>query len=151
MEAYRLYTVVPKLLHFLEDLTNWYVRLNRGRLKGDFGADDQQLALNILFNVLLDATILMSPFVPFITEMIFQNLKGAIPKESRYYEDSIHFLRIPKFDPSILDEKIERDVTIMAQIIEDARILREKRKVSFKQPISSLTVITDSDDYIESL
>lgn len=35
MEKYRLYTVVPKLLHFLENLTNWYVRLNRLRFKGE--------------------------------------------------------------------------------------------------------------------
>jgi len=151
MEAYRLYTVVPKLLSFLESLTNWYVRLNRGRLKGDFGHDDQNLALNLLFNVLLDVTILMSPFVPFVTEMIFQNLVRAVPKDSKYNEQSIHFLRIPKFDPSLIDEKIERDVKLMTSIIEEARILREKRKVSFKQPISSLTVITDSEDYQESL
>ena len=40
MSAYRLYTVAPKLIGFLENLTNWYVRLNRTRLKGDLGEKD---------------------------------------------------------------------------------------------------------------
>jgi len=151
MEAYRLSTVVPKLLLFLNNLTNWYVRLNRGRLKGDNGDQDQKIALDVLFGVLLNVTILMSPFVPFITDMIYLNLVKCIPEDSPYYEQSIHFLRIPKYDPSLIDEKIERDVDLMATIVEDARILREKRKVSFKQPISSLTIITDNEDFIQSL
>lgn len=151
MEAYRLYTVVPKLLKFLDALTNTYVRLNRGRLKGDNGDEDQKIALNVLFDVLLNSTILMSPFVPFITEMIYQNLVKCIHPDSHYFEQSIHFLRIPKFESSLIDEKIERDVDLLMNILEDARVLRESRKSSFKQPIKSLTVITDSDDFVESL
>jgi len=151
MDAYRLYTVVPKLLRFLDALTNTYVRLNRGRLKGDNGDEDQKIALNVLFDVLLNVTILMSPFVPFITEMIYQNLVKCIHPDSHYYEQSIHFLRIPKFDPNLIDEKIERDVDLLMTILEDARVLREARKVSFKQPIKSLTVITDSEEFVERL
>lgn len=151
MENFRLYTVVPKLLHHLEDLTNWYVRLNRNRLKGDNGEQEQTTALQVLFEVLLNVTLLVSPLTPFISDMIYLNLVRCIPKDSPYYEQSIHFLRIPEFDPKLIDEKIERDVALMAQIIEDARVMRERRKVSFKKPITSLTVITDSDDYINSL
>jgi len=151
MEAYRLYTVVPKLLKFLDALTNTYVRLNRSRLKGDNGDEDQKIALNVLFDVLLNVTILMSPFVPFITEMIYQNLVKCVHPDSHFYERSIHFLRIPKFEPSLIDEKIERDVDLLMTILEDARVLKEFRKSSFKQPIKSLTVITESDDFAESL
>jgi isoleucyl-tRNA synthetase len=53
MSMYRLYTVVPKLLKFLRDLTNWYVRLNRQRLKGDTTNEDRLAALNTLFDVTL--------------------------------------------------------------------------------------------------
>ena len=52
MEKYRLYTVVPKLLSFLENLTNWYVRLNRMRLKGETETHDWLTALNVLFEVI---------------------------------------------------------------------------------------------------
>lgn len=94
MERYRLYTVVPELLAFLENLTNWYVRLNRPRIKGESGQEDQFVALNVLFDVLLKLTILMSPFVPFITESFYMNFKKCIVSKS-YLADSIHFLQIP--------------------------------------------------------
>ena len=151
MESYRLYTVVPKLLKFLDALSKTYVRLNRNRLKGDNGQEDQQIALNVLFDVLLNVTILMSPFVPFITDMIYQNLVKCIHPDSHYFEKSIHFLRIPKFEASLIDEKIEKGVDLMMTLLEDARVLKEVRKVSFKQPTKSLTVLTDNDELIESL
>lgn len=56
MDNYRLYNVVRHTLTFLENLTNWYVRLNRTRMKGETSAEDQKIALNILFDVLLTAT-----------------------------------------------------------------------------------------------
>lgn len=52
MDAYRLYTVVPRLVRFVDQLTNWYVRMNRRRLKGDFGPHDCHCALRTLFGVL---------------------------------------------------------------------------------------------------
>lgn len=68
MESYRLYTIVPKLINYLDLLTNWYVRLNRGRIKGDSGNDEWVVSLNVLFDVLFKINLLMSPYVPFITE-----------------------------------------------------------------------------------
>lgn len=53
MESYRLYTIVPRLVSYLDLLTNWYVRLNRGRTKGDSGNDEWKMSLNVLFDVLL--------------------------------------------------------------------------------------------------
>ena len=51
MEAYRLYTVVPRLLLFVEQLTNWYVRLNRRRIKGSDGAAEALASLTALYEV----------------------------------------------------------------------------------------------------
>lgn len=86
MQQYKLYKVVPKLLSFLEELTKWYVRLNRQRLKGDQGEKEMTIALNVLFNVVLKSTILMSPFVPFLTEMIYENLKRVLDPKSKYLD-----------------------------------------------------------------
>ena len=72
MDSYRLYKVLRHILSFLENLTNWYVRLNRGRMKGDDTSDaDQFTALNILFEVLLSTTQLVSPVTPFLSEHIY--------------------------------------------------------------------------------
>jgi len=52
MSAYRLYTIVPRLLDLVDELTNWYIRFNRKRLKGEDGLEDTVLALNTLFETL---------------------------------------------------------------------------------------------------
>ena len=57
--AYRLYTVMPRLVKFVDQLTNWYVRMNRKRLKGDTGPDDCLNALTTLFGVLFSMTKVM--------------------------------------------------------------------------------------------
>jgi isoleucyl-tRNA synthetase len=51
--AYRLYTVIPRLLLLIDELTNWYIRFNRARLKGEGGPEDTVSALNTLFETLL--------------------------------------------------------------------------------------------------
>ena len=53
MAAYRLYTIIPRLLDLVDELTNWYIRFNRRRLKGEDGEEDTVAALNTLFETLL--------------------------------------------------------------------------------------------------
>src|SRR5450755_1687542 len=79
--AYRLYTVVPRLLDLIDNTTNWYIRFNRKRLKGEFGLDDTQHALNTLFEVLFTLTRGLAPFTPFITDKIYLLLLPYIPKD----------------------------------------------------------------------
>lgn len=54
------------------------MRLNRNRMKGDDGVEEQILALNTLFDVLLNTSILMSSITPFLSEFIYQNLRNGI-------------------------------------------------------------------------
>lgn len=78
MEEYKLYNVAPRLVRFLNDLTNWYVRLNRQRIKGDVSETDMEVSLNVLFDVILKFAILVSPQAPFLTEYMYQNLRNVI-------------------------------------------------------------------------
>eukprot|EP00049_Salpingoeca_infusionum_P007190 m.116932 g.116932 ORF g.116932 m.116932 type:complete len:1283 (-) comp13619_c0_seq1:6698-10546(-) len=78
MAAYRLYTVVPKLLEFIDNLTNIYVRFNRHRLKGGISDEDAALALWTLGEVLMTLTKTMAPFTPFFAEWMYQQLKPYI-------------------------------------------------------------------------
>lgn len=94
MGEYKLYNVVPQLITFLEQLTNWYVRLNRSRLKGDDSDEDMQLSLNVLFDVLFKTNVLMSPVVPFLTEHMYQNMKLVINTASHLFQNSIHHILI---------------------------------------------------------
>jgi isoleucyl-tRNA synthetase len=83
MQAYRLYTVVPRLCEFIEQLTNWYVRLNRDRLKAaaEAGSNDARevVGLHVLFDVLLSMTLIMSPFTPYFAEYLYQHLRKMCP------------------------------------------------------------------------
>ena len=93
MDHYKLYNVVRPLLTFLESLTNWYVRLNRTRMKGEDGIEEQKRSLNILFDVLLTTTVLMASITPFLTEHMYQNLRNGIDeKDKDLYAESIHIL-----------------------------------------------------------
>ena len=75
MEAYKLYNVVPRLLTFIEQLTNIYVRFNRKRLKGAKGPEDTARALGTLYSVLMTLCKCMAPCTPFFTETMYQNLR----------------------------------------------------------------------------
>jgi isoleucyl-tRNA synthetase len=151
MENYRLYTVVSELLIFLDKLTNWYIRLNRSRIKGDFGEDDCLQSLNVLFSTLLNLIVLLSPFTPFLTEHLYQNLRNGLSQNSEYLEDSIHYLRIPEAKEDLIDTKIEQIMNNMISIIELGRQLREKNKILLKKPVAYLEIINFDKNYCENL
>jgi isoleucyl-tRNA synthetase len=100
MAEYRLYTVVSILLQFIEQLTNWYIRFNRKRLKGSQGPQDTFQALCVLHFVLYQQTLLMAPFTPFFAEHLYQNLRLALPEGLR--QESVHFCLIPEPDKSLI-------------------------------------------------
>ena len=90
MEAYRLYNVVPALLDFLNELTNWYVRLNRRRFWGEGADADKSFAYRALYDVLVGFSKLMAPFTPFLADAIYRNLmtlQDGSTTESVHLED----------------------------------------------------------------
>jgi isoleucyl-tRNA synthetase len=142
MTAYRLYTVVPRLLNMIDTLTNWYVRFNRKRLKGENGLDDAKLAMNTLYEVLFTLCSTMAPFTPFLVENMYQNLKNFAPKKPNVVDDrSIHFLDFPTVREEYFDPEIERAVGRMQSVIELGRTIRERKNLSLKTPLKELVVI----------
>lgn len=147
MENYRLYTVVSELLTFLDKLTNWYIRLNRMRIKGDYGKEDSHISLTVLFRVTLELVILLSPFIPFFTETIYLNLRNGLINS----EKSIHFLRIPNPDESLINEEIEQTIQDMICVIEQGRYLREQKKVVIKKPVAKLQIINSNEVFLKHI
>ena len=74
MERYQLYNVVPRLLSFVEDLTNWYIRLNRPRFWGEGMTPDKRAAYSTLHTVLHELSAVVAPFAPFLSEHIYLSL-----------------------------------------------------------------------------
>jgi isoleucyl-tRNA synthetase len=130
--AYRLYTVVPRLLKLIEDLTNWYIRFNRKRLKGEYGSDDTLKSLNTLFEVLYTLIRAMAPFTPFLTENMYQGLKTFVHLPRDQDCRSIHFLTFPEVNEHYFDEDIERAVSRMQSVILLGRVVRETKNIPLK-------------------
>ncbi|KAG2235857.1 isoleucyl-tRNA synthetase [Thamnidium elegans] len=148
MNNYRLYTVVPRLLNMIDILTNWYVRFNRKRLKGENGLDEAKLAMNTLYEVLTTLCGTMAPFTPFLVENMYQNLKGFAPKNPNIVDDrSIHFLEFPTVREEYFDPEIERAVARMQSVIELGRTVRERKNISLKTPLKELVIIHSDPQY----
>ena len=151
MENYRLYTVVEELLSFLEKLTNWYIRLNRPRLRGEQGQEESAMSLNILSSVLIELVILLSPFVPFISETIYLNLRHGYPVGHPMNVESIHFLHIPEAKEYLIDSNIEKVINNMINVIEQGRLLRELVDKPIKMPIRELQVINYDQQFLDDI
>ncbi|ORY63975.1 tRNA synthetases class I-domain-containing protein [Pseudomassariella vexata] len=152
MSAYRLYTVVPRLLELIDNTTNWYIRFNRKRLKGEYGVDDTKHALNTLFEVLFTLCRGLAPFTPFITETIYSKLLPHIPKELQAADPrSVHFLAFPDVREELFDPVIERQVSRMQKVIELVRISRERRTIGLKTPLKTLVVLHRSQEYLDDV
>ncbi|KAF3455800.1 hypothetical protein FNV43_RR00442 [Rhamnella rubrinervis] len=146
MNYYRLYTVVPYLLKFLDNLTNIYVRFNRKRLKGRSGEEDCRTALSTLFNVLILSCKVMAPFTPFFTEVLYQNMR----KVSNELEESIHYCSFPLAEGK-RDERIEQSVTRMMTIIDLARNIRERHIKPLKTPLSEMVIVHPDSDFLDDI
>ncbi|TGO86428.1 hypothetical protein BPOR_0304g00020 [Botrytis porri] len=152
MAGYRLYTVVPRLLDLIDNTTNWYIRFNRRRLKGESGLNDTKHALNTLFEVLFTLTRGLAPFTPFLTDNIYQRLLPHIPKELQAEDPrSVHFLAFPDVREELFDVEVERRVGRMQRVIELGRVSRERRTIGLKTPLKTLIVIHHDPVYLEDV
>jgi len=151
MAAYRLYTIIPRLLALVDELTNWYIRFNRKRLKGEDGEQNAIEALNTLFETLLTLCRTMSSYTPFLTEHIYQSLRTFIPQDSAQDTRSVHFLSFPDVKEEYFDAEIERQVERMQVVIELTRNVREKHNISLKTPLKELLVFHAEDRFLEDI
>ncbi|AGO14187.1 AaceriAER394Wp [[Ashbya] aceris (nom. inval.)] len=155
MKAYKLYSVVPRLLDFIDELTNWYIRFNRRRLKGEDGIEDCIKALNTLFEALFTFVRAMAPFTPFLSETIYLRLRKYIPKDILGHfgenHDSVHFLSYPVAKEHLFDDAIERAVGRMQTVIELGRNIREKKTISLKTPLKTLVILHSDQQYLDDI
>ena len=176
MEGYRLYTVVPRLLKMVDDTTNWYIRFNRNRLKGQTvsaratngvqangqppetngdaeDANDTLHALNTLYEVLYTLVRALAPFIPFLSDNIFQRLALHLPPSITEGQDarSVHFLRFPTVREELFDPVVERRVSRMQKVIELGRLARERRTLSLKTPLKTLVVLHQDQQFLDDV
>ncbi len=138
MENYRLYNVVPALFDFIEDLTNWYIRLNRPRFWAEGADDDKLSAYQTLYTTLYELSLSMAPFAPFLSETIYQALREY---GNEGLPESVHLCSYPEANEARIKPLLEQAVTRMQHIILLGRQKRNQEKVKTKVPVASLTIV----------
>ena len=127
---------------FVEDLSTWYVRRSRRRFWKAEGDADKRAAYSTLYDVLVVLARLLAPFVPFVSEAIYQNLAraqaGAAP--------SVHLTDFPAAEPSLLDPDLERRVAALRHLVTLGRAARNKVKIRTRQPLPAVLLVTARDD-----
>jgi isoleucyl-tRNA synthetase len=137
MAAYRLYNVVPRLLSFIEELTNTYIRFNRPHFWQDGMPEDKRLAFETLYEVLHTQSRIMAPFAPFLAEAVYQNLADAHPKGRK---ESVHLETFPETVASHIRTDLEEAVAVMEVLVMLGRNYRENIGVKAKIPLKSMKV-----------
>lgn len=161
MKAYRLYTVVPRLVSFIDELTNWYVRLNRDRLKGAAGEEEAIVGLNVLYEVMITLTVIMTPFTPFFTEYLYQHLRklhplygntdSSVPEDTLGKSASVHFLMLPNVDASKLNPLAEARFKTLQEAVELGRAARDKRKIRLSLPVKDVLVVCANSQTLDAI
>ena len=147
MEGYKLYNVVPALFEFIEDLTNWYIRLNRARFWSEDLTADKTAAYRTLYSAVYEFTLAMAPFTPFLSETIFQKLKQFNGAETA----SVHLCSYPEAKSELIQPVLEQAVTRMQHIILMGRQKRNQEKVKTKFPLAKLTVLHTDQGLLDEI
>ena len=140
MQRYRLYNVVPALLAFIGELTNWYIRLNRPRFWGEGLHADKRAAFAALHAAVRELATAMAPFAPFLAEHIHLELAELVG-DGEATPVSVHLASYPKPREDLKKPRLEEAVSRMQQVIELGRRQREAKKIGLRTPLRQVTII----------
>ncbi len=120
-----------------ENLSNWYVRLNRKRFWGGDMTPDKLAAYQTLYTCLESVAMLAAPFAPFIADRIFTDLNAV---SGRHAEESVHLSTFPTVDEGLIDRELEQMMALSQQLSSMVLALRRKVSIKVRQPLSKILV-----------
>ncbi len=129
-----------------DDLSNWYVRLNRKRFWGKEMSTDKLSAYQTLYACLMTISKLLAPFSPFYSDQLYRDLGGKM--------DSVHLDNFPVADESIIDSELEARMEMAQKITSMVLALRRKVNIKVRQPLQSIMIPAASAEqklYIEAV
>lgn len=131
MDSYELARATRPLRAFVDDLSTWWLRRSRDRLKSE-NEFEKTDALRTLREVLEEVAKLMAPFTPFIAEKIYQDIGGK--------KTSVHLERWPKVEAKLIDERLTADMNWVRAVASRTHELRAEAKIPVRQTLASLTI-----------
>jgi isoleucyl-tRNA synthetase len=127
----------------LDDLTNWYVRRSRRRFWKSELDTDKNSAYSTLYHFLVKFTKLLAPFVPFVTEVIYQNLVRLVKKNAH---ESIHHCDWPTPDKECIDDDLVQQMELARRISSLGLSARSSAGLKVRQPLSKALVFTEESN-----
>jgi isoleucyl-tRNA synthetase len=149
MNEFKLYNILDKLLEFIDQFTNWYLKLNRDRLKGLYSDQSDlncQESLKTTFEILVKFCKVMAPFTPFFSEYLYLNLNSILKNPNK----SIHLHTYPEYE-NIKMPNIIRQMERMQNIIEIIRRLRLQESINQSTPIKDVTICNSDPEFLEDI
>ena len=126
-----------------ENLSNWYVRLNRKRFWGGGMSNDKLAAYQTLYTCLETVAKLAAPFAPFISERIFSDLNAV---SGRHNDVSVHLASFPVVDTTLIDSDLEQTMDIAQRVSSMVLALRRKVNIKVRQPLTKILIpVLDQD------
>ena len=134
MEKYELNYACRPFADFVDDLSTWYVRRSRDRVKGDDKAD-KEFALQTIAYVLDEFSKVIAPFMPFVAEIIYQKVNGFDMKDS---EKSVHLLDWSETNEP--DQDILKEMKTVRDLVSFGLEARDKVSIKVRQPLQTLKI-----------
>lgn len=142
MQSYDLMRSSRALGSFLDDLTNWYIRRSRRRFRKEEADVDKTDAYETLYYALVNFCQVSAPFMPFISEYIYQILTG---------KESVHLTNRPTADVEHSDQSLLSQTKQAQQIISIVLAARSRKNIRVRQPLQSITIGVDVADYFREI
>lgn len=135
LSNYNITDSARKMVDFVDELSNWYVRRSRDRYWGGGMTEDKIAAYMTLYDVLTKLIGISAPFTPYISENIYQNLVRNIYPDAPI---SIHLSNFPKYDESMIDETLENGMEEVLEVVVLGRAGRNQANIKNRQPLPVL-------------
>jgi isoleucyl-tRNA synthetase len=145
MERYSLNEAVAPLVGFVDQLTNWYIRRCRSRFWADEDSADRRAAFWTLYSVLLTFSKVAAPFIPFLTDAIYRELR------TEEMPESVHLCSFPSYEAALRDEDLEREVSAAQAAVSLGHALRKEYKLKVRQPLARAHLITSNRELLRAL
>ncbi|MDI6885363.1 MAG: isoleucine--tRNA ligase [archaeon] len=139
LERFEIHVAVRKLEEFvIADLSNWYIRRSRRRFWIVEENFDKDCAYLTLYEVLVALCKLLAPFVPFITEHIYQNMVRGVSEDEL---ESVHLCDYPTPDESLIEIELEDSMELVSRLVEAGRRARSDAGIKVRQPLREVVVV----------
>ncbi len=141
LDEYKITEASKNMAEFVDELSNWYVRRNRARFWSEQLTDDKIGAYVTLYRVLNTLCLIAAPFIPFMTEEIYQNLVRVLDPSA---PESLHLCSWPQYNEALVNKELEEDMEDAYRIVKLGRSARNSANIKNRQPLSEMLVSINS-------